>query len=60
MVAVLAWLEKLDRKVQNGSRPLQLKISKLAQYSSLIRQGDLSLKQLSQLEKTYFIKSPGF
>ena len=36
---VLAWLESHGRRVINGSRALQLEISKMAQYASLARYG---------------------
>lgn len=37
--AVLAWLERNDRKVLNGSPALQLELSKAAQYSALTAAG---------------------
>lgn len=36
---VLAWLESRGRRVVNGSRALQLEISKMAQYAALARYG---------------------
>ena len=36
---VLAWLESHGRRVINGSRALQLEISKMAQYAALARYG---------------------
>ena len=36
---VLAWLELHGRRVVNGSRALQLEISKIAQYAALARHG---------------------
>src|SRR5689334_11349324 len=36
---VLAWLESHGRRVINGSRALQLEISKMAQYAALRREG---------------------
>ena len=37
--AVLAWLEAHDRRVLNGSRALQLEVSKVGQYSTLEAHG---------------------
>lgn len=37
--ALLAWLESHERRVLNGSRALQLELSKVAQYESLRRHG---------------------
>lgn len=37
--AVLSWLETHDRPVRNGSRALQLELSKVAQYTALERHG---------------------
>ena len=37
--AVLAWLERHDRRVLNGGRALQLEVSKVAQYAALEAQG---------------------
>jgi hypothetical protein len=37
--AVLAWLERHGRRVFNGSRALQLEVSKVAQYMALNAQG---------------------
>ncbi len=38
-LATLNWLERDGRRVVNGSRALQLEVSKLAQYSALQRNG---------------------
>lgn len=37
--ALLAWLESHERRVLNGSRALQLELSKVAQYEALRRHG---------------------
>ncbi|MFS0862221.1 ATP-grasp domain-containing protein [Fredinandcohnia sp. 179-A 10B2 NHS] len=49
--AVLAWLEAHDRKVFNGSRALQLEVSKVQQYLELNRYGVKTPKTVAAVGK---------
>lgn len=49
--AVLAWLEFHGRKVINGSRALQLEVSKVQQYLELERFGVKTPKTAAAVEK---------
>ena len=53
--AVLAWLERHDRLVVNGSRALRLEISKVNQYMALNRAGIATPKTLVAVGKKHIV-----
>ncbi|MFG6149908.1 ATP-grasp domain-containing protein [Halobacillus sp. B23F22_1] len=55
--AVLAWLERHDRKVINGSRALRLEVSKVNQYMALNQSGITTPKTLSSVGKEHIIEA---
>ncbi len=55
--AVLAWLERHDRVVINGSRALRLEISKVNQYMALNRAGIATPKTLVAVGKTNIVET---
>ncbi|MFE7063583.1 RimK family alpha-L-glutamate ligase [Sutcliffiella sp. NPDC057660] len=55
--AVLAWLEHHGRKVLNGSRALQLELSKVNQYTALEKQGIRTPKTIAAVGKTNIIEA---
>ncbi|MGM0837062.1 MAG: ATP-grasp domain-containing protein [Bacillota bacterium] len=55
--AVLAWLEHHGRKVLNGSRALQLELSKVNQYTALEKQGIRTPETIAAVGKTNIIEA---
>jgi hypothetical protein len=55
--AVLAWLERYGRKVFNGSRALQLEVSKVQQYLELNRFGVQTPKTVAAVGKEQIIEA---
>jgi hypothetical protein len=55
--AVLAWLELHGRKVFNGSRALQLEVSKVAQYTALSRAGIRTPRTIAAVGKEQIIRA---
>ncbi|MCA1320378.1 alpha-L-glutamate ligase [Bacillus tianshenii] len=55
--AVLSWLEHHGRKVLNGSRALQLELSKVNQYTSLEKQGIRTPKTIAAVGKANIIEA---
>lgn len=55
--AVLAWLEHHDRKVLNGSRALQLELSKVNQYTALEKAGVRTPKTIAAVGKTNILQA---
>lgn len=55
--AVLVWLEQHGRKVFNGSRALQLEVSKVAQYMALNAQGVRTPKTIAAVGKDQIVKA---
>lgn len=53
--AVLAWLEKHDRTVVNGSRALRLEVSKVNQYMALNEAGIATPRTIAALGKTHIL-----
>ncbi|MBU8880353.1 alpha-L-glutamate ligase [Bacillus sp. FJAT-29790] len=57
--AVLAWIEKHGRKVINGSRAIQLEVSKVAQYLSLNTYGIRTPKTLAAVGISEILEAAG-
>ncbi|WP_223703032.1 ATP-grasp domain-containing protein [Sutcliffiella deserti] len=55
--AVLSWLEHHGRKVLNGSRALQLELSKVNQYTALEKQGIQTPKTIAAVGKANIIEA---
>jgi len=55
--AVLSWLEHHGRKVLNGSRALQLELSKVNQYTALEKQGIRTPKTIAAVGNTNIIEA---
>jgi RimK-like ATP-grasp domain len=55
--AVLAWLERHGRKVFNGSRALQLEVSKVAQYMALNAHGIRTPKTIAAVGKEQILEA---
>jgi hypothetical protein len=55
--AVLAWLERHGRKVFNGSRALQLEVSKVAQYMALNVYGIRTPKTIAAVGKEQILEA---
>lgn len=55
--AVLAWLEHHDRKVLNGSRALQLELSKVNQYTALEKAGVKTPKTIAAVGKSNILQA---
>ncbi|OFD51564.1 alpha-L-glutamate ligase [Bacillus mycoides] len=55
--AVLAWLERHNQKVFNGSRALQLEVSKVAQYMALNAEGIRTPKTIAAVGKDHIIEA---
>lgn len=55
--AVIAWLERHNRKVINGSRALRLELSKVNQYTALNINGITTPKTLAALGKEQIIEA---
>ncbi|MFD2043885.1 RimK family alpha-L-glutamate ligase [Ornithinibacillus salinisoli] len=55
--SILAWLEQHDRIVINGSRALQLEVSKVLQYVELEKQGVQTPKTIAAVGKEKILKA---
>jgi hypothetical protein len=55
--AVLAWLERHGRKVFNGSRALQLEVSKVAQYMALNAHGIRTPRTIAAVGKEQILEA---
>ncbi len=55
--AVLAWLEHHGRKVLNGSRALQLELSKVNQYTALEKAGVKTPKTIAAVGKEHILQA---
>ncbi|CAG9620033.1 ATP-grasp domain-containing protein [Sutcliffiella rhizosphaerae] len=55
--AVLAWLEHHDRKVWNGSRALQLELSKVNQYTALEQAGVKTPRTIAAVGKEKILEA---
>lgn len=55
--AVLAWLERHGRKVFNGSRAIQLEVSKVAQYMALNAQGIRTPRTIAAVGKERILQA---
>ncbi|PJN89181.1 ATP-grasp domain-containing protein [Bacillus sp. mrc49] len=55
--SVLAWLEQHDRTVFNGSRALRLEVSKVNQYTALMKAGIKTPKTIAAVGKENIIKA---
>jgi glutathione synthase/RimK-type ligase-like ATP-grasp enzyme len=55
--AVLAWLERHERTVINGSRALRLEISKVNQYMALNRAGIATPRTLAAVGKKHIVET---
>ncbi|WP_082235137.1 ATP-grasp domain-containing protein [Halobacillus massiliensis] len=55
--AVLAWLERHNRVVVNGSRALRLEVSKVNQYMALNSEGILTPKTVSAVGRKHILKA---
>ncbi|MCG8414238.1 MAG: hypothetical protein MI746_08465 [Pseudomonadales bacterium] len=55
--AVLAWLQRHERKVINGSRALRLEVSKVNQYMALNKVGIATPKTLAAVGKNHIVET---
>ncbi|WP_439101784.1 ATP-grasp domain-containing protein [Congregibacter sp.] len=55
--AVLAWLERHDRRILNPGRALQLELSKVAQYAALEAEGILTPRTIAVVGKAGLAKA---